>query len=189
MIKILVLLALLAAPQLDPSLTPQKAPKPALPKIDEKACPFEGCQFGAWTATDSVQLYSTWKADRKPVATIAKGEGVTAITGVNITFEPSEIEVTAPMPNYGLKPGDKIFGYMNYGEGVFSAWFNGYWVEEFDGSGFSSPDGGCNRNCTGKWVKDGRVEWWVEMKTKDGATGWTNDTTKFDGKDALGGSE
>jgi len=59
MIKILVLLALFAAPQLDPSLTPQKAPKPALPKIDEKACPFEGCQFGAWTATDSVQLYST----------------------------------------------------------------------------------------------------------------------------------
>lgn len=61
MLKIVVLLTLLAFPQLDPSLTPQKAPKPALPKIDENACPFEGCQFGLWTATNDVQLFSTWK--------------------------------------------------------------------------------------------------------------------------------
>jgi hypothetical protein len=186
MLKLAVLLIVLAAPQLDPSLTPHKAPKPELPKIDENACPFEGCQFGAWTATEDVQLYSTWKADGKPVAKLAKGDAVTARTGVNITFEPSEIVVTAPMPAYGLKPGDTIFGYMNYGEGVFSAWFNGYWVEQFDGSGFSSENGGCSRNCTGKWLKEGRIEWWVEIKTKDGLTGWTNETSKFDGKDALG---
>src|SRR5205823_13295764 len=98
MIKILVLLVVFAAPQLDPSLTPQKAPKPTLPKIDEKACPFEGCQFGPWTATDQVQLFSTWKKDRKPLVTISKGEAVTAITGVHVTFEPSEIKVIAPMP-------------------------------------------------------------------------------------------
>ena len=46
MFKIIVLVMLLAAPQLDPSLTPKKAAKPGLPKIDEKACQFEGCQFG-----------------------------------------------------------------------------------------------------------------------------------------------
>jgi hypothetical protein len=56
---LLALPGLLAAPQLDPSITPQKAPNPTLPKIDEKACPFEGCQFGPWTATDQVQLFST----------------------------------------------------------------------------------------------------------------------------------
>lgn len=122
MLKLIALLTLLAAPQLDPSLTPQKAPKPALPKIDEKACPFEGCQFGAWTATDNVQLFSTWKEDRKPVAVISKGEAVTAITGVHVTFEPSEIQVTAPIPAYGLKAGDTVYGYMYKGEGVFSGW-------------------------------------------------------------------
>lgn len=185
MLKVIGLLVLLASPQLDPSLTPQKAPKPALPKIVEKACPFEGCQFGRWSATDEVQLLSTWKEDRKPVTTIAKGEAVTAVTGIHVTFEPSEYEVTAPMPDYGLKPGDTIFGYMYYGEGYFSAWFNGYWVEQFDGSGISTPNGGCNRNCTAKQVKEGRFEWWVQIKTKDGTIGWTKDTDKFDGKDAL----
>jgi hypothetical protein len=189
MLSILGLLIVLAAPQLDPSLTPQKAPQPALPKIDENACPFEGCQFGAWTANDQVQLYSTWKTDHKPFVTVAKGEAVTAITGIYITFEPSEIQVTAPMPNYGLKPGDTVFGYRNYGEGYFSAWFNGYWVEQFDGSGVVDPYGGCSRNCTAKLVKPGRVEWWVEIKTKGGTLGWTKETEKFDGKDGLAATD
>jgi hypothetical protein len=184
MLKIIALMMLLAAPQLDPSLTPQKAAKPNLPKIDEKACPFEGCQFGAWTATDQVQLFSTWKEDRKPVVMVSKGEAVTAITGVHITFEPSEVQVTAPIADYGLKPGDTIFGYMYKGEGVFSAWFNGYWVEDFDGSGVA--DAGCSGECNAKLLKEGRVEWWVEIKTKGGTMGWTKHADKFDGKDALG---
>jgi len=184
MLAIFPLLMLLAAPQLDPSLTPQRAPKPVLPKIDKNACPFEGCHFGVWRATGTVQLFSSWTEDRKPVATISKGEGVTAITGVHITVKPSEMKVTMPMPNYGLKPGDIVYGYMYKGEGVFSAWFNGYWVEDFDGSGVAGA--GCNRNCNAKLLSEGRVEWWVQVKMKDGTTGWTKDTDNFNGKDALG---
>src|SRR5690349_11625931 len=125
----------LCAAQVNPALTPRKAPKPTLPKVDEKACPFEGCQFGAWTALKPVQLYTTWKPERKPLRALTKGERVTALTGVNITLEAAEIEVTAPIPDYGLKPGDRVFGYMNLGEGFFNAWFSGLWVDEFDGSG------------------------------------------------------
>jgi len=73
---------------------------------------------------------------------------------------------------------------MYKGEGAFSAWFNGLWVEDFDGSGVAGA--GCNRKCNAKLLKEGRFEWWVQIKTKDGATGWTKDTDKFDGKDALG---
>lgn len=187
MLTIFALLALLTVPQLDPALTPHKAAKPALPKIDENACPFEGCQFGAWTATAAVQLFSSWKDDRKPVTMLSKGETITAITGVHITFEPSEMQVTAPIPDYGLNPGDMIYGYVYKGEGVFNAWFNGYWVEDFDGSGVAGA--GCNRNCNAKLVKQGHVEWWVEIRTKDGQIGWTKDTDSFDGKDALSGPE
>src|SRR5262249_41668321 len=129
-----VSIALLAA-QLNPALTRQKAPKPALPKLDRNACPFEGCKFGKWTVREPVRIYSTWKTERKPLLTLSKGQAVTALTGIHITFEPSEIRVTAPIPQYGLKPGDTVFGYMTLGEGFFNAWFNGYWVEEFDGSG------------------------------------------------------
>lgn len=115
---------------------------------------------------------------------ISKSESVTAITGVHVTFVPSEIEVIAPIPIYGLKPGDMIYEYMYKGEGVFGAWFNGYWVEDFDGASIAGA--GCNRNCNAKLLKEGRTEWWVEIKTNHGTIGWTSDTNKFDGKDALG---
>jgi len=186
MLSLIRLVITLLAVQLDPALTPHKAPQPALPKIDENACPFEGCQFGTWTANEAVQLFSTWNADRNPVGKIAKGEPVTAITGIHITLAPSEIKVTEPISTYGLKPGDMVFGYMNVGEGNFNAWFNGYWVEQFDGSGIVAPDeSGCRRNCNAKLLKPGRVEWWIQVKTQDGITGWTKEGAKFEGKDAL----
>lgn len=180
--------AVAPAGQLDPGITPQKSPKPTLPKIDRNACPFEGCQFGKWTADQLVPIYSTWRAKRKLLRNLKKGEAVTAITGIHITFEPSELKVTSPMPQYGLKPGDIVFGYMNLGEGFFTAWFNGTWVEYFDGSTIGGPDdSGCRRNCTGKFFKIGRMEWWVQIKTKDGTMGWTKDGDKFEGNDALAG--
>ncbi|HLW54647.1 MAG TPA: hypothetical protein VKW06_17555 [Candidatus Angelobacter sp.] len=174
------------AGQLAPELTPQKAPKPALPKIHENACPFEGCQFGSWTAREPVHVFTTWKEERKPLRPVRKGEQVTALTGIDITFEPAEILITAPIPDYGLKPGDTVYGYMNLGEGFFNAWFNGYWVEDFDGSGVQAPNGeGCSRKCNAKLIKPARSEWWVKIKTKDGTVGWTKEPDKFDGLDAL----
>jgi len=168
--------------QLNPSLVPRKAPRPALPKIDRNACPFEGCRFGTWTVRQSVPLYSTWKRNRTRVATLRRGQVVTAITGINITFAPSEILVTAPIDRYNLKPGDRVFKYQNLGEGFFNAWFNGLWVDDFDGSSVAP---GCTRDCRAEVVNPGRVEWWVQIKTADRVTGWTRQTDRFDGKDAL----
>lgn len=176
---------LLLALQLNPALVPRRALQPRLPKIDMNACPFEGCQFGAWTATQAVAIFKTWKTKGPPVRWLKKGDSVTALTGINITYEPVRIEVTAPMTQYDLKPGDTIFGYMNLGEGVFNAWFNGMWVDDFDGSGVSGL--GCARHCTAKLLKPGRAEWWVQVRMADGTVGWTKDTDKFDGKDALAG--
>lgn len=50
-------------------------------------------------ASERVQIYSTWKADRKALGSVEKGETVQALTGIHITFEPEEIQVTAPMPH------------------------------------------------------------------------------------------
>ena len=136
-----------------------------------------------WTVREAVRIYSTWKAGRKPLRTLGKGERVTALTGIHATLEPAEIRVTRPIPQYGLKPGDTVFAYMNLGGGFFNARFNGSWVREFDGSGVDGL--GCNRNCTAKLLKPGRVEWWVKIKAHDGVIGWTRETDKFGGKDAL----
>ena len=182
MFNLVITIALLAA-QLSPALVPKQAPKPTLPKIDQNACPFEGCQFGKWTARKPVRLFSTWKHERTLRRKLAKGDVATALRGIHITFAPSEISVTAPIPQYGLDPGDTVFGYMNLGEGFFNAWFKGMWVEEFDGSGVVP---GCTRDCSAKLVKPGSFEWWVQLRTRDGMTGWTRETDSFDGKDALG---
>jgi hypothetical protein len=85
-----------------------------------------------------------------------------------------------------LKPGDTVFGYMSIGEGFFNAWFNGYWVEEFDGGGIQTPDGsGCRFHCNAKLLKAARSEWWVMIKLKNGTIGWTREGNKFEGSDAL----
>jgi len=181
--RTLILIAILLA-QLDPSLVPRKLSRPTLPRVDEHACPFEGCRFGKWTVRQDVALYSTWKRNRTVVGRLRKGQVVTATTGINITFEPSEILVTAPIPQYNLQPGDLVFGYMNVGEGFLNAWFNGFWVDLFDSSAIAP---GCVRNCAGKFVKPGRYEWWVRIRFGDRLTGWSNQTDRFDGKDALGG--
>src|SRR6266446_6702622 len=87
-------------------------------------------------ALDSRRTDPIGGASTRPGAHPAKSaQTVTAVTGIHITFEPDEIQVTAPSPQYGLKSGDTVFGYMNLGEGFFNAWFNGYWVEDIDGSG------------------------------------------------------
>jgi hypothetical protein len=184
MVSVLAWIALLVL-QLNPALVPHRAPQPRLPKVDMNACPFEGCQFGTWTARDSLPIFKTWQTKGPPVRWLKKGDRVTALTGINITFEPARIEVTTPITNYDLKQGDIILGYMNIGEGQFNAWFNGVWVDEFDGSGVSGL--GCARHCTAKLVKPGRVEWWVKIRTAEGTVGWTKDTDKFDGKDTLAG--
>jgi hypothetical protein len=167
--------------QLDPSIVPHKAPRPVLPKVDQHVCPFEGCQFGRWTARQSVPLYSTWESSRTLTGTLRKGQVVTALTGIHITFAPSEVLVTAPIEQYGLNVGDRVFGYMNLGEGFFNAWFSGFWVDIFDGSSVAP---GCSRDCHAKLVNPGRMEWWVQVDANR-VTGWTKQTDRFDGKDAL----
>jgi len=76
---------------------------------------------------------------------------------------------------------------MNLGEGFFNAWFNGFWVEDFDGSRVSGL--GCTRDCTARVLKEGKSDWWVKLKTKDGNIAWTDEADKFNGTDALAGSD
>jgi len=43
----------------------------------------------------------------------------------------------------------------------------GLWVDEFDGSSIAP---GCNRNCKAEIVKQGRTEWWVQIRTREART-------------------
>ena len=170
--------------------TKSTAPEPALPVIDYDACPFEGCAFRKWIVSKDVALYSTWKNEREPVTTLKKGQVVAGLTGVHLTFEPDRIQVLQPLPELGLQPGDIILLYMNRGEGFADIWANGKWWKEYDCSFIAAQnDPSCLGKCSAKEILKGRKEWWVQVKTSDGLTGWSKAAGQFNCMDMLGADE
>jgi hypothetical protein len=169
----------------------QRAPRePALPVINYKACPFEGCTFRKWIALKDVTLYSNWKEDRKPVTTVNAADVVTGITGVHITYEPDRIQMLQPLPELGLQSGDILLRYMYRGEGFADVWTNGQWHRSFNCSFIIEKNStGCRFDCSAKVISEGRKEWWVQVKTSQGVLGWTKSADQFNCMDRLAGDE
>jgi hypothetical protein len=174
------------SPQDEPPVASPNAP--TLPKIDAKACPFECCQFGKWKSTKAIAIFDTWKAGRKQVGSLRAGETVTGVDGVHITYSPDVIRIKSAMPTFGLKAGDRVLRYMYLGEGAAQFWFNGkfYPSLELTAEGTGNQDGDCSGQCDGVIVTRGRKEWWVQVRRKDGTTGWTLGSNPFSGMDACG---
>jgi hypothetical protein len=151
-----------------------KAPK--LPYFDWKACPFETCRYGEWTARNAVAIYDTWEENRRPIAQVVKGEKVFAITGVVITFTPGVIRMDRDAPEQGLKRGETILTYAFRGEGFSAVWVHGKYEPEYDISFTKWPNGmGCGgAHCAATYVDLGKKAWWVEVKLASGKTGWLN---------------
>jgi len=185
-----LLLCLLAA-SLSAGQTPtdKAAPQePSLPVVDYSACPFEGCSFGKWIVARDSTIFSSWKDDRKPTSTVKKGEVVTGLTGVHITYEPDHVQVLKPIPELHLQPGDILLRYMYRGEGFADIWVKGQWKKEYDCSFITEKNGsGCLSDCPAKVISEGRKDWWVQLKTAQGAIGWAKADGQFDCMDSLGG--
>ncbi len=163
-------------------------PEPALPIIDYQACPFEGCAFGKWIVTRESAIFSTWKQDRKPVATLQKGEVVTGLTGVHITLDPDRVLVLKPIPELRLRSGDIILRYMYRGEGFADIWVKGRWMKEYDCTFITEANNsGCLRDCPAKVISEGRKDWWVRLRTPQGSVGWAKVEDQFNCMDSLGG--
>jgi hypothetical protein len=164
--------------------------EPALPVINYRACPFEGCSFRKWIVVQDVTLYSNWKEDRKPVTSLKTGEVVTGVTGVHITYEPDRIQVLQPLPELHLQQGDILLRYMYRGEGFADVWTKGQWRRQFDCSFITEKNSsGCQFDCSAKVISEGRKDWWVQVKTAQGLVGWTKSEKQFDCMDQLAGDE
>jgi hypothetical protein len=165
-----------------------RANPPQLPVVDYNACPFEGCTFGKWIVTRETAIFTTWKEDRKPWATLRKGEIVTGLTGVHITLEPDRVQVFQPIPDMHLQPGDIILRYMSRGEGFADIWVNGQWMKDVDATFIVEKNkSGCLRDCPAMVISEGRKDWWVRLKTSEGKIGWTKVEDQFNCMDSLGG--
>jgi hypothetical protein len=165
---------------------------PTLPFEDAGACPFEGCVYREWTVKAPVAIL-TERKDAAPVAfRLAAGERVSALTGVVITMKPGRVRFREASSLDTLQgqirvlPGDVLYLLTYQGEGFSKVWFHGRVYTDVDVTGFVS--GRCeaaSSRCAGQVLERSTTQWWVRIRDRLGREGWTRETAKFDGKDAL----
>jgi hypothetical protein len=156
--------------------------------VAQGACPFECCMYGEWTATETTTLY------REPgsgdvVAAIQPGK-VDALGG-EMRLTPPPVLVRNAIADYDedvAEPGSIVFLLDYLGEGHGNVWVDGE-VKTLGWTGVqehcAAPDRGCwgevlRPKDAGEWLNG---VWWIQIKTKDGTTGWTSQAEHFDGKD------
>jgi hypothetical protein len=115
------------------------------------------------------------------VAALSAGETVTVLAGANVIRQPDRAVIkyvsrdnTSWPP---LKVGDVVLSYGWHVNGNMVFWAKGALFEEYveevaekGECGFTSGFG--PGGCTIDIVKDGVIEWWVQVKTNNGINGW-----------------
>ncbi len=172
----------------------QRPDGPAMPIVDVGACPFEGCHYGQWATNDGVAIRRSRSARSPVVLHLIKGEQVTALTGVVVIVRPGRVEFKEPTDlastdgTIAARPGDTLYLLAYIGEGFTNAWFKGRLYREVDGAMafFNALCDTQPARCTGRVVQPTQSEWWIQIRSRGGRVGWTNEPEKFDGKDQFG---
>jgi hypothetical protein len=170
------------------------ATRPSMPREEPNACPFEGCQFGAWTARDTVVARRSRNTSSARSFTVRKGETVTAVTGVLVITRPGRVEfrdrtdLLTKDGQISVEPGDTLYLLGYRGEGFTDAWFKGRTYRAVDGAMafFNALCDTRPERCSGRVVERQQSTWWVQIRNGAGLVGWTNQADVFDGRDAFG---
>jgi hypothetical protein len=154
---------------------------PPLKTIVSAGCPFEGCQYGKWTATHTTDIYSEPDGLRIDVS-LASGDTIDAATG-EIHSTPRRARVVTANDDdraEGIVAGDIIYVLYPVGQGAMALWQNGLMkvgsldlVVEYD------PPLPKDQPPL-KWT------WWVKIKLPDGTIAWLKNPKNFRGMDKLG---
>src|SRR5438874_2457503 len=175
-VVVFLFLTALAAAQQNPPVTAQlSVAEPKLPVIDDGACPGRSRIVSDWKIRRNSPMYSSWEDNRTQTGSLKPGEKVTVLAGINLTRRPDRILVTRSKPDLSLIPGDFILRYDTFAEGHANIWAKGEWHNDYDLWTALDTDGvGCGAKdaCDSKVVENGIKEWWVQVKTIMGRTGW-----------------
>jgi hypothetical protein len=148
--------------------------------IVSAGCPFEGCQYGKWTATRTTDLWAEPDGLQLDVD-LAPGDEIDAATGeIHSTPRRARV-VTAGADDRadGIVAGDIIYVLYPVGEGAMAIWQNGLMkVGSLDLVVDYDPPVPQNQSPL-KWT------WWVKCKLADGTIAWLKDPKKFRGMDKL----
>ncbi|MBS1852839.1 MAG: hypothetical protein JST79_18190 [Acidobacteria bacterium] len=158
-----------------------KSPAPRLPAIDFDACGspnpsiYSGEPLPFKLQADD-RLYSSWQDSRALVRSLKRGTQVTRIGAVNITQEPDRGVITGEVDQSlgPLAQGDEVLGYGLHSDGLISFWGKGIWFTEYyENIAFKGACGFADKTaCRVNIIKHGVQEWWIQLKTSDGVTGW-----------------
>jgi len=168
--------------------------KPPVPYLDKGACPFEGCVYREWVANSPVMMRKERSGTALFAYNVKKGERVTALRGVVVTIKPGRVlfresvNLASDSGVLHIEPGEPLFLLTYQGEGSTKAWFQGKIYDHLDGA-TTFFDSRCEKDpnrCVGRIIERPVSEWWVQIRNARGQIGWTKETDKFDGKDALG---
>jgi hypothetical protein len=165
-----------------PKVGQSHTPKPKLPVVDDHACPGKGKTVPHVKTSQDDRIYPSWQGSGESIGALKAGEEVTVLGGVNVIREPdvAVIKYVRPDDDPSLKVGDTALSYgtedLESG-GFVVFWSKGVWfaewveaVAEKGECGFTSGFGPAG--CTIDIIKDGVSEWWVQVKTSSGLTGW-----------------
>ena len=170
------LLATLAEAQQTSVPKPAKSsiPEPKLPLIDYNACPGKGRIVDHLKISHEDRIFSSWQEKRVSVGAVKAGEEVTVLAGVNVIREPDRGLIKRTPPGTSLKPGDVVLRYGVHADGDSDFWGNGGWFNETSEETVEkgSSCGFTNNECTIVITQNGVKEWWVQVKTGTGLTGW-----------------
>lgn len=168
---------------------PRQDPGPKVPFEDEGACPFVGCMYRDWIAKSGVPAHTERRMNAPVAFQVNAGETVTAVTGVVITtrsgrvgFRRTEVLTTAD-GDVEIQSGQLLHLLASEGEGFWTVWHGGRVYRELDGGSFSSP--GCQiepARCPANILQRPQSVWWVQVRNKQGQTGWISEPEKFDNK-------
>ena len=149
--------------------------------IVSAGCPFEGCQYGKWTATRTTDIFAEPDGLQIDVD-LAPGDTVDAASG-EIHSTPRRARVVTAGDDdreQGIQSGDTIYVLYPMGEGAMAVWQNGFMkagsldlVVDYD------PPVPTDQAPL-KWT------WWVKAKLVDGTIAWLKNPRNFRGMDRLG---
>lgn len=150
---------------------------PPMEVIAPDACPFEGCQYGEWTARKTVPTYSS--PDGSVLnKSIGQGQSITAVSG-EVRAKPRRATITNAYTTdveQGLDVGSAVYVLYPLGEGAVAVWHGGK-VKH------GSLDLGVHYD---QPLESQPLDWtwWVLVRLADGTAGWVkNPQGQFDGMD------
>jgi hypothetical protein len=159
---------------------PAPIPRPRVPHLEWRACPYECCRYGTWTAIERVPILRDRRAGAPVLFHVAPDEIVTAETGVVITSRlgtaRSLIDTTIFSSRRPVRKGGTVLVLRYSGEGGWVIWHDGVvdsWEIDEPGDPFSgSPL---------QMVSKPATTWWAQIKNAAGQIGWARVVDNFAG--------